>query len=927
MESRPLLIACFILTASYVRAQHVQDKLAIHLTESPFEVFVEKIEQQTGQRIFYKDEWVEAHQLSIDEDSATLSYVLEQAIKGTGLVYDIIPGRGIFLLPQRHIEKDIAASIRTSKVVINSGVNDLGMKPNQSFIQGTRPRQIIQTISVGKPEQRILNKPARVMGYITELESGDPVTGATMYIKETGKGYVSDNAGVVIMAVSPGTYTVQFNYIGKEEVNKQMIIYSDGKFTIEMPSSMIAIDEVQIQARHYREINSTDIGVMRISLKSVKQIPLFMGESDVIKIAKLLPGITSAGEASSGVNVRGSSVDQNIFYINRVPIYNTSHLFGFFSAFNSSIIRDYAIYKGNIPANYGGRLASVFDISTRKGNNRKFTGNASISPISTNVTAEGPIIREQASFLINARSTYSDWILEKIEDPLIRDSDALFNDFSGSLNMSINENNSLSAFYYQSYDRFMYSDLSNYEYTNRGGSINWNRQLSSSITSNLSAAVSNYNFSFNDTRQLSQAYTHNYNITHSELSNEYRWIPALNHRVEYGANLIYYHLNRGVVQPYGDVSLRSPMDLGTEQGVEAGIFISDNINIFKWLSLYAGLRYSYYSFLGPNRVREYWDGYPKEEYTALSITEYGSFKNIAHYSGPEIRSAVNFKSGENTSFKLAFNQMRQYLLMLSNTVAISPTDQWKLTDAHIKAPLSYQYSGGVYHIFPSSGISSSIEIYYKSSDNIVDYKDGADFINTSFTETEILQGHLAAYGLELLAEKGSGRLNGWISYTISRSMMEVSGTSSLGSINEGKPYPSNYDRPHVLNLVANYKVNRRLSLGSNLVYMKGRPVSFPSSIYFVDDFAYIDYQSRNQFRVPDYFRIDLSLTLEGNLKAEKPLHSSWSLNVYNLLGRKNPQSIYFEPGEYFIHGYSFSVIGVPLITLTWNAKLGNYESN
>jgi hypothetical protein len=287
---------------------------------------------------------------------------------------------------------------------------------------------------------------------------------------------------------------------------------------------------------------------------------------------------------------------------------------------------------------------------------------------------------------------------------------------------------------------------------------------------------------------------------------------------------------------------------------------------------------------------------------------------------------VNMKTGPNTSFKLSFNQMRQYLFMLSNTVTISPTDQWKLSDYYIDPQSSYQLTGGVYHIFPRLGLSSSVELYYKYSTDIVEYKDGADFISSPLTETVVLQGIQNAYGMEFMLQKTSGRLDGWISYTYSRSEMLVSGENDYENINNGESYPSNFDRPHVLNVVANYSINRRFSVGSNLVYMSGRPVTYPTSLYYINNVAYIDYFARNQFRIPDYFRIDFSLNIEGNLKADKFMHSTWSFNVYNLLGRNNPQSIYFIPHEYYIKGYSFSVIGAPIFTISWNVKMGNYES-
>jgi hypothetical protein len=712
-----------------------------------------------------------------------------------------------------------------------------------------------------------------------------------------------------------------------ESVEVRMEVFSDGDFRVEMHPAVIALDEVQIMGEQYREINTTDVGVERFSMNSLKQVPVFMGERDVIKISKLLPGITSAGEASVGVNVRGGNVDQNIFYINRLPVYNTSHLFGFFSAFNSDMIRDFSIYKGHVPVNYGGRLSSVFDIITRKGNNKAFTAHAGISPVSAHATVEGPIKKDHSSYLISGRSSYSDWILQRMEDPLIRDSEAFFYDFAGSLNFQPNDKNSVNIFYYQSKDDFKYSTLSDYEYANQGGSVSWEKHISPALTSKLTGTSSFYRFSNTDQSETSRAYTHEYMLNHNELVSEFKWVPSLNHKVDFGGSLIYYRLDRGKVEPYGAASIRNEVDLGFEQAVEGGLFVSDNITLTPWLSVYAGLRYSLYSMLGPQTVMLYEEGKPKSENTIVDSLSFGDFEPVNFHSGPEFRTAVNMKAGPNTSFKLSFNQNRQYLFMLSNTVTISPTDQWKLSDYHIRPQKSYQATGGIYHIFPKLGLSSSVELYYKYSTDIVEYKDGADFITSPLTETVVLQGLQNAYGAEFMLQKISGRLDGWISYTYSRSEMLVQGDFDYESINNGDPYPSNFDRPHVLNVVANYSINRRFSVGSNLVYMSGRPVTYPTSLYYINNVAYIDYYARNQFRIPDYFRIDLSLNIEGNLKADKFMHSTWSLNVYNLLGRKNPQSIYFVPQEYFIKGYSFSVIGVPIFTISWNVKLGNYESN
>jgi len=927
MTVRVRLVIPVLWLSMAIWAQVGEERVNIRMSEEDFGSFVSQVEAQSSLVIYYKNEWFEERTFTYDSDSVEVGEALYEILKGTGLHFSLMEDGRCIILPGKrlNVKLPVLSQATDTYLLGKEQVNYLGVKDDQ-YLTGIRPEQMVRSIKVGERGASMARGSARIKGKMVNVVNGEPVMGATMVDLGSGKGAVSDQNGNVTLALKPGSHAMRFSFIGMESVDVTMEVYSDGEFRIEMQPAVIALDEVQIMGEQYREINTTDIGVERFSMNALKQVPVFMGERDVIKISKLLPGITSAGEASVGVNVRGGNVDQNIFYINRLPVYNTSHLFGFFSAFNSDIIRDFSIYKGNVPVNYGGRLSSVFNIMTRKGNNKSFTAHAGISPISAHATIEGPIRKDHSSFLISGRSSYSDWILNKMEDPLIRDSDAFFYDFAGSLNFQPNEKNAFNVFYYQSYDKFRYSTLSNYEYANRGGSASWEKHISPALMSKVTATTSTYTFTNTDQSEVSRAYTHEYMLNHNELLSEFEWVPSLHHKIDFGASLIYYRLDRGVVEPYGAASIRNPVDLGFEQAMEGAAFLSDNIEVAKWLNFSAGVRYSFYSMLGPQTVMLYEEGKPKSEQTIVDSLSYDDFEPVNYHSGPEFRTAVNLKAGPNTSFKFSFNQMRQYLFMLTNTVTISPTDQWKLADYHIDPQSSYQYTGGIYHIFAKLGLSTSVELYYKNSTDIVEYRDGADFITSPLTETVVLQGLQNAYGVEFMIQKTTGRLDGWINYTLSRSEMLVRGEEDYESINNGNSYPSNFDRPHVLNVVANYRLNRRFSISSNMVYMSGRPVTYPTSLYYINNVAYIDYYARNQFRIPDYFRIDLSLNVEGNLKADKFMHSTWSINVYNLLGRNNPQSIYFIPHEYFIKGYSFSVIGVPVFTISWNVKLGNYES-
>lgn len=915
-----------VLLACPLEAQEGGERVSLDLRQADFKALVAAVEDQTSYRFYYREAWVQDLSITLRLRDALVEEAVQRALGATGLYLHFREPGQIILLPRGPVEEELSHLFESTGLEEAPGRSAGEGISTGSGMEVSRPVHLLPTLLVGSQNGSMSGSQAKISARVFDTESGEAVIGATMVQKETGKGAVSDQYGEVKMTLPPGKHEVDFSYIGMETYSCILDVRSDGSFTVEMNPAVIALNEVQIVGNHYRDINSTDVGVERLSMNSVKQIPLFMGENDVIKISKLLPGITSAGEASAGVNVRGGSADQNLFYINRVPIYNTSHMFGFLSAFNSDVVKDFSVYKGNVPVNYGGRLSSVFDITTRKGNMRKFSAHAGISPVSAHATLEMPLKKEVASLLVSGRTSYSDWMLQRMDDPLLHDSKASFYDFAASLSVNPGEKNDLSLFYYQSSDTFTYGDISDYSYGNRGASLIWNHRHSPALSSTITTAFSDYRFQNVETYEISDAYKHAYQLKQGEVVAEFSWIPGSRHHLEFGADMVYYGLDRGDVLPYGEESLRLPVSLGSEQGMEGNLFLSDNFTITRWLSLYAGIRYSAYAYLGPQEVRTYAEGEAKGEGSVLDTLSYGSMEAITFHHAPEIRAALNVKLGPNTSFKLSFSQMQQYLFMLSNTVTISPIDQWKLSDYHISPPNGTQYSAGLYHIFPKAGISASVEAYYKEMKDVVDFRDGADFLGSPHTETAVLQGMQEAYGIELMLQKTSGRLDGWISYAYSRSQMLVRGDDPRESINYGNPYPSNYDRPHVLNLIWSYHLSRRLTFSHTMIYMSGRPVTLPSSLYYIGDYVYVDYRGKNEFRVPDYFRMDASLTIEGNLRANKAFHSTWSLNVYNMLGRQNPQSIFFEPAENYLKGYSFSVIGVPIFTIAWNVKLGNYES-
>ncbi len=580
----------------------------------------------------------------------------------------------------------------------------------------------------------------------------------------------TDRNGYFSLAIRPGKYDVRIESIGYEKKRSEFDILSAGSFTLELARSIIPLEEVVIMGNRQKSNIARDPGLENIPLTSLKDIPMMMGERDVIKVSELLPGIVSVGEGSAGLNVRGGNFDENAFYINKIPVYNTSHLFGFFPAFNSDIIRDFNVYKGYVPARFGGRLSSVFNMIARQGNSRKFSARGGINPVSANLTLEGPVVKDACSFLVSGRSSYSDWILSRINDYDISHSSAKFNDLSASLNYDVKKNQ-ISVFGYHSYDHFRLSDLNVYEYANNGLSFNFRRNFTPGFHMDAALIYSRYTFSTVDKQIAEKAYQHHYEINHYEFRDDFKHVLNSKHTLEYGLDAILYDLNRGDVLPYG-ISVRAPIHLGKEHGLEGALYASDNYDILSWMHLSLGLRYMVYTALGPEDVYRYTPGQPIDVRYIRDTLTFGKNRPIRWYTSPEIRAAVNVETGPGSSVKLAFNQMHQDLFMLSTTITLAPNTQWQLAGYHLAPSRTNQLSLGYFRDLNGGVWETSLEIFGKLSDHYPEFKDGADFLDNRVVETNVLQGQQKAYGLEFYIERRRRKLGGWISYTYSRSIVQ-----------------------------------------------------------------------------------------------------------------------------------------------------------
>jgi hypothetical protein len=920
-----ILLILFLQFVIPIKAQGPDKVIACHFRNIPFSEFCENVLRQTGVNIYYKEKWVNKLNVILDSDSITVLSAVRQVIEGTGLKVSLWH-HNLVVLPEVKLIADLPSYEQIAKT--NSTIEQKEQsitEIEERYITGRKPG-VTQTITIGQAGSITGNTRAKVLGRVLDEETGEPLISVTVFIAETKTGTLTDLNGFFTVALLPGKYNVQIEYMGYEKKKYLLQVFSGGNFKIGMKKAAILMKEVVVSGVRQSDIRAKDPGLDQISIKSVKSLPMMMGESDVLKVSETLPGIVNAGEGSAGLNVRGGGSDQNAFYINRIPVYNTSHLFGFFPAFNSDIIKDFSIYKGYIPAQYGGRLASVFNITTRQGNRKRFTSHGGISPITGNLVLEGPLKKDTSSFIFSARSTYSDWLLSKIRDTTISGSKANFNDFSGGANWDF-QKTQLSIFAYHSYDNFRLSTIDSYSYSNTGASLIIGHNFTNSIRGEFSLVDSRYTFSTIDKLDISSAFENSYQMNHYEMRADIKHLINDKNTLEYGTSIIFYQLDRGTILPFGEKSLLSKVNLGKDKGIESSLYISDSYDLRSWLNLKLGLHYTLFTPVGPVTAYRYSQGAPMDiRYIEDSLT----FKNnqpIRWYHEPDLRVAVNIETDKDGSIKLAFNQTHQNLFMLNTNTSVAPNTQWKLADYHLLPSRSNQISFGLFRALPGNGLETSMEIYYKRSYNDPEFKDGADFLKNPIVETSVLQGQQKAYGIEFYIKRSSRKLEGWVSYTYSRSIIQVNGEHSWNSINNGEAYPANYDIPHSLNAVLSYYLSRRVIFSSILTFQSGKPITYPESAYFVNGTPYLDYSKRNAYQIPYYMRADFSLTVEGNLRKNKFLHSSLILNLYNAAGRKNPYSVYFKSENGTIKSYQYSVIGIPIFTATWLFKLGNYAAD
>ena len=901
----PFLI--IILSSSLSMKAQEQYKLSLNCKDISFIDFVTKVENILPVKFYYKKEWVKDMKLGDYPDCVTLSCVLDNLLKGTSLYYYFDDLGNIILT------KNYAVKVNNTPL----GKNKKFLPPTDYSNSADNQQAGNISVEIGNPAEK--NKPGNVTitGYINNRNTREPVAGVTVFVQKLSIGSVSNEYGFYTLTLPRGTHLLQFTFMGMREKAVNMNLYGTGELNVEMNSVMIPLKETVISAQKSITLQRFEVGAEKINITSFKLLPTAMGESDIIKSILLLPGVQSVGEGSAGFNVRGGSADQNLILLYGAPLYNSSHFFGFFSAINSDIIKDVTLYKGGIPSKYGGRISSVLDIGSKDGNREEFAGNAGISPITTHISLEGPIIKDTLTYILTARTTYSNWIFGLIKNPALHNSRASFYDLNGKLTYDLNKNNRIEFSAYTSHDEFRFNTDSTYRYNNNILALKWRHYFNSRFFSSLSLNNSSYNYDISSQNIPIEAFILSHKVNSTGLKADINWFLGRN-EINFGIDLTRYDIIPGTYLPYNDSSLVIPRRIEKERAWEGALYIEDKFVATEFLSINVGMRMSSYFSLGPQTVLLYDPEFSKSTTTITDTLKFKPGKVISRYSGPEFRVSLNFRISDNNSFKINYNRTRQYLHLLSNSTSIAPTDTWQLSDYYLKPEIGDQVAIGYYEMLFGNSFEASAEIYYKGIRNMIDYKAGTNLIMDENIERDIVNVKGKAYGLELVLKKTEGKFRYSIGYTYSRTFVKSLGVFSDEVINSGKWFPANFDKPNDLVVTFNYILSRRLSFSSNYSWSTGRPITYPVATYRVADKLIVTYSDRNAHRIPDYSRLDLSLRVSGNLKSHRIAHPYWTFSVYNVLGRQNVYSVYFKKVNENIKGYELSVFGRPIPSVTFN---------
>lgn len=840
----------------------------------PLSDILQDIEQKHKIRFYYRPDDLSSAPQTFTFAGTLLPQVMDQLLSGTSLGYLNYRDYAIVLAPLTFINESFSAEFYETMENNISGDNVTDIN---------QPDLVIGQIETLEPNGR-----AKISGEIVDPNTNESIIGATVFWKDLNTGTVSDENGKFEMEIPGGRHELIIQYVGYDDFIRSTAVLGTGELKVELSKAAINLKEVLVRAESANvNVESAQVGVARLDVKSIKKLPSFLGEIDVVKSLLLQPGISTIGEGAIGFNVRGGEVDQNLLMQDEGILFNASHALGFFSTLNPELISYVTLYKGNIPAQFGGRLASVLDVEMRDGSFKEYRAQGGLGLVSSKVSIEGPVQKDKSSFIVGFRSSYSDWVLGLINLPEVKRSSATFYDLNLRYTHRINEKNTLTLSAYSTRDQFSFNELFGYEYGTQMGQVIYKKIFSDKLFSRLSITASKY-----ESTQLdldgTDAQALDNNVTYYKIKEHLTYSHSNDLSFDVGISSILYQIDPGELRPVGDLSQITPKNLEREQGLESAIFLNADWTVSPALSFSGGLRLGLYNALGPGTVYEYEDPENPILSQLRDSVRFDGAKIVATYGSIEPRVSFRYRLDASSSIKGGYSRTAQFINLIANTNTPTPSSQWQLSNELIAPLRSHNLSVGYFRNTKDNNWEFSAETYLRFIDKLFDYKDFAELTVNEFLETQLLTGIGRAYGLEFSAKKKQGKWDGYLSYTLSKTEKQIAG------INNKDWFPSNFDKPHDLSAVFNLHINRRNTLSVNFVYGTGRPTTAPIASYReVNGLVVPIYSDRNQLRVPDYHRLDLAYTLGKGYNLTKKIKTSWTISLYNLYSRQNAFSVFF----------------------------------
>lgn len=760
-------------------------------------------------------------------------------------------------------------------------------------------------------------------GYIKDAKNGEVLIGASVYKKGSTVGANTNVYGFYSLTLPAGTHEISYTYIGYTTISREIELTKNLTLSIELTEESKQLQEVTVSAEaEDQNVKSMEMSVSKLDIKTINKIPALLGEVDIVRSIQLLPGVTTVGEGSSGFNVRGGNIDQNLVLLDEAPVYNSSHLFGFFSVFNPDAVKDVKLIKGGISAEYGGRLSSILDIRMKEGNSKKLAFQGGMGTIFSRFSVEAPIIKDKMSFIVAGRRSYIDILAKpfiKKRQPDLADAKFYFYDLTAKLNYRINDKNTVFLSGY--FGRDVFGAGFKFNWGNATTSLRWNHLFSQKLFMNTTVFYSNYDYTlgFKD-KSNGTGFDWNSKIINYSIKPDFTYYYNSRNTFHFGGQAIFFTFRPGNAVVTTESGVKRDISLDNKYGLESAIYGDDETKLTDRLTIQYGLRLSMFNYMGKGNAYYFYDTVPNNRKRLRDTVMYDLFETIKQYANLEPRFSAKYDLNKSSSVKASYNRMAQYLHLVSNTAAPTPLDVWTPSTNNIKPQLADQVALGYFKNLKENMFETSVEVYYKWLQNQLDYIDNANLLLNEYLEAELLQGRGRAYGAEFYVKKAKGKFTGWISYTLSRTERKVNGISN------DQWFKNRYDRPHNLNLVLQYDINKLFEVSGNFVYISGTPATFPDSRFEIQGYSngYNTTNLRNNFRVTPYHRLDLSATWHVKGKREnKKFRSDIVLSVYNVYNRRNAFSIYFQtdPNDPTkTQAIRYSVIGSFIPAITWNFK-------